>query len=294
MERVKVQSILNRQKTNDGLFLSQYTLNPYYGCPYKCLYCYVHGSKYGSKMPAGHAVKSNGPELLRGQLRSRAQKKEYGIIALGSSADPYPPAEEELKYTMRMLELILAYRFPVEVLTKSTLVARDIGLLKEIGDSAILSADLQGELDHGAIVSFSFSTTDDRDALIFEPGAPLPSARLETMKKCKDAGLMVGANFIPVLPFISDTEENIDRMIKAVKEHGADYVLMGGLTLFGDKEGDSKVKYYHALEQHYPELVHAYDGLFRNSFAPPRSYQAQVEERARKSCERHGIRYGIL
>jgi DNA repair photolyase len=204
------------------------------------------------------------------------------------------PLEEEHRVTRRLLEIILAYRFPVEVCTKSTLVTRDIDLLKEIDQAAILPADLAGKLARKAIVSFSLSTVDETQARIFEPGAPSPQQRLEALKKCKDVGLMAGVNFIPVLPFLSDDEGSIDRMIGMAKEYGADYVLLGGLTLFGDGPGDSRTKYFEALEKHYPDLLPEYRKMFGSQFYPSHAYQEELNRRAMNACRRHGIRYGIL
>lgn len=291
---VRVKSILNKHRQRDSWFLEDYTINPYLGCPFNCVYCYTRGSKYGERVPAGLSIKANAPELLKRQLSKRAEKKEYGIIVLGSSTDPYMPREEEYRMTRNLLEIILRYRFPVEVITKSTLVTRDIDLLKKIDEVAVLPPDLSRRLGHGAIVAFSLSTIDEAQARVFEPGAPSPLRRLETMRKCKDAGLMTGVNFIPVLPFLSDDEASIDGMIGMAKEYGADYVLLGGLTLFGEGPGDCKVRYYEALEKHYPGLVEKYRSLFGTCFGPPRDYQARLEETAKKACDRHGITYGIL
>ena len=114
------------------------------------------------------------------------------------------------------------------------------------------------------------------------------------MKKCKDAGLLVGVNLMPVLPGLSDDAKSIDRAVSHAKQHGADHIPAGGLTLFGEGPGDCKTKYYRALEKHYPELVPGYESLFKGNCYPPQGYQASLENLAREACERHGIRYGIL
>jgi len=294
VNEIQVKSILNKQKKRDEWFLCDYTLNPYSGCSFNCIYCYIRGSKYGENMVNTLSVKVNAPELLGKQLSRRAKKEEYGIIALSSSTEPYMQIEEKLKLTRRLLEIILKYKFPVEITTKSKLVLRDLDLLKEINRSAILPDDLKPQLKHGAIISFSVSTLDDKLAKILEPGAPTPKERLETMKKCKEKGFFTGVCYIPVLPFLSDSEEELDRTIKTVKDYGADFIFVGGLTLFGNSPGDSKTLYYKFLEKYYPELVPKYKSLYRIFFAPSKEYQRELEEKSKKFCEKYGIKSRIV
>ncbi|MDD5503646.1 MAG: radical SAM protein [Candidatus Thermoplasmatota archaeon] len=293
-KEITVHSVLNKQKRRDDWFLCDYSMNPYEGCQFNCVYCYVHGSKYGEKMAEGIAVKWNAPTILDRQLKARAEKKEYGIIAVGSATDPYMPIEEERQITRRCLEVILKRKFPIGVTTRSPLILRDLDILREIGKSAILPEDLKEKGIPGVIISSSFSTVDEQVAKIFEPGAPRPLARMEFLKKCKDAGFMVGANFMPLLPYISDTEESLDSMVRMAKEHGLDFTFVSGLTLYGDGPADCKTKYYKALEANFPELVEKTRALFAGNFAPPGNYQGKLDEMARRMCEKYGMRYHIL
>src|SRR5688572_762091 len=238
IKEITVKSVLNKKKKRDSWFLDEYTLNPYEGCSFNCQYCYVRGSKYGENMAETLAVKSNALQVLDRQLAFRVKKNQYGIIALASATDPYIKAEEKYRMTEGFLKLILKHRFPLLLITKSTLILRDLDLLKQIDQSAIHAPDLSGRLSRGAIISFSFSTLDEKIAATLEPGAPSPQGRLKTMQACKQAGLMVGLNCIPTLPFISDSEQQLEEMVSAAKDHGADYILIGGLTLFGDKPAD--------------------------------------------------------
>ena len=240
------------------------------------------------------SIKVNAPEILKKQLLIRAKKGEYGIIALSSSTEPYMHIEEKLKLTRKLLEIILGYRFPAHILTKSTLVLRDLDLLKEIDKNAILPDDLKPKLKHGAIISFSISTLDEKLAKILEPGASKPIERLETMKKCKEEGFFSGICFIPVLPFLSDSEEELERTIGTVKEYGADFIFVGSLTLFGKGPADCKTLYYKFLEKYYPELVPKYKSLYRIFFAPPKEYQKELDEKSRRLCEKYGIKNRII
>ena len=289
---IRAKSILNRHRKRDDWFLDDYSANPYGGCSFNCVYCYIRGSKYGTDEP-GISVKVNGPELLMKQLKRRAEKGEYGIIALGSATEPYMPIEKRYGLTRRFLEIVLEFKFPVEVGTKSTLILRDLDLLKEIDRSACLPEDLREKPGRGAIVIFSFSTLNVDLARIFEPGAPEPEERLETMKKCSEAGLLAGAAFIPVLPFLSDSEETLDEMMGKARDYGARFVFVGGLTLFGNRPSDCRMTYFRTLERHFPELVPSYRKMFLGSFAPPRTYQRGLEKRARELASKYGLQYGL-
>lgn len=294
VNEIEVKSILNKHKKRDDWFLDDYSLNPYEGCSFNCIYCYIRGSKYGENMAESLSVKVNAPELLERQLSRRAKKREYGIIALSSSTEPYMPIEEKLNLTRRLLEIILKYKFPVEVVTKSELVLRDLDLLKKIDENANLPADLKPKLKHGTIISFSISTLDEKLAKLIEPGAPAPAKRMEIMNKCKEEGFFTGACFIPVLPFLSDSDEQLEETIKTVKEYGGDFIFVGALTLFGKGSADCKTLYYNFLKKHYPELLPNYENLYRNFLAPSKEYQKKLEEKSKSLCKKYGIKNGII
>ena len=186
INEVHVKSILNKHKKRDSWFLIDYTLNPFSGCSFNCLYCYIRGSHYGGDKTHKLKVKANAAEILKKQLKKRAKNREYGIIGIASSTEPYPEIEKELKLTREILQIIARFKFPVSILTRSTLVLRDMDILKKINENAILPPDLKPKLRGGTIISFSFSTPDEKLAKIFEPNAPSPKERLETMKKFKD------------------------------------------------------------------------------------------------------------
>jgi len=131
-------------------------------------------------------------------------------------------------------------------------------------------------------------------AKILEPGAPKPIERLETMKRCKEEGFLTGVCFIPVLPFLSDSDGQLEETIRTVKEYGADFIFIGGLTLFGKGLLDCKTLYYKFLEKHYLELVPKYKSLYRIFFAPSKEYQRELEEKSKSLCEKYGIKNRII
>ncbi len=294
VRKIKAKSILNKHKKRDDWFLDDYSVNPYSACQFNCIYCYIRGSKYGENLEKTLSVKVNAPQLLEKQLSWRAKRGQYGIIALSSSTEPYMKIEEKFKITRRLLEIILKYRFPVHVLTKSSLVLRDLDLLKEIDREAILPEDLKGRLSHGVIISLSLSTLDEDLAKKIEPGAPSPMERLMTVKKCAQEGLLAGVSLIPALPFLSDSEEKIEQVIKKSKDYGAEFILVGSLTLFGKGPADSRTLYYRFLKENHPELLPKYRSLYRIFPVPPREYQRELDERAKSLCRKHGIKPRII
>jgi DNA repair photolyase len=294
INKIKSKSVLNKHKKRDSWFLEDYTLNPYLGCSFNCIYCYVNGSKYGQNISQGISVKTNAADVLYRQLKNRARKKEYGIIALGSATDPYMYQEKDLKMTRELLKIIYRFHFPLNLFTKSDLILRDMDLLKKIDKSSKLPHDLESSLGRGTIVTFSFSTMDLELGRIFEPCAPSPIKRLETMHKLKEEGFLVGACLMPLLPFISDTPDQLETMISKVKDYGGDFILTGGMTLFGDKPNDCRVKYYTALKKHFPEAFQKTKLIFDKSDYPPFDYQSKISKLASDICAKYNIRTSII
>lgn len=290
----QVKSVLNKHKKRDSWFLDDYSVNPYEGCSCNCLYCYIRGSKYGENMDEGLAVKENALEVLEKQLASRAKKNEYGFVAVGSGTDAYIHHEEKQRMTEGMLRLLLKYRFPVFISTKCTLITRDIELLREIDRTAILPEDLRQKLGRGVILSVSLSSLDEKISNMLEPGAAPPLQRLALLKELKQHGFLGGVNAIPVLPFISDTEEELEKLIIAAKEHDADYILVGGLTLFGNGVADSKTLFYKFLERYDASLLPKYQQLYGPNFYTPFKFQDQLKEKANRLCKKHNLRNSIL
>ncbi|MFH1826250.1 MAG: radical SAM protein [bacterium] len=291
-KEITVKSVLRKHKKRDDWFLIDYSANPYPYCPFGCVYCYVHGSKYGQHMHNEPTVKINAAEVFEKQLARRAKKKEYGFIGL-ASMEPYQPIEKQYRMIRKMLEICLKYKFPVSILTKSPMVTDDLELLQKINGSAILPKDLQGRLKFKVVVSFSFSSVSDELAKIWEPGAPLPSKRLEALKKCHEAGLYTGAFFMPVLPFITDTEAELENMFKVVEQQGADCVLVGGLTLYGAGPKDCKTAYYQTLQKYYPELAEKTKQLFMGNWAPSWTYQGQLTKMSKQLARKNNLQYGL-
>ena len=294
MHQKQVTSVLNRQKQRDSWFLTEYSVNAYEGCSCNCLYCYVRGSKYGENMDNGLAIKSNALEVLEKQLQARAKRRQYGIVVVGSATDAYLHHEEKWRLTEGMLKLFLEYRFPVFISTKSKLVLRDVELLKQIDKEAILPEDLRASLGRGVILSTSISSMNEEITSVLEPGAATPTQRLNILQQLKQHGFLCGVNAIPILPFISDTEKELEKIISSARGHATDYILVGGLTLFGKGAADSKTLYYEFLKRYDPSLIPKYEKLYAVNFFPPKEYQAELKQKAERICAKYNIRTTIL
>ena len=294
IQEIQAKTILNKKKKRDSWFLDEFTVNAYEGCSMNCLYCYVRGSKYGENMEDKLSVKINAPEVLEKQLQFRVKKQQYGFVVLSSATDAYMPVDAKFGMTKKFLELFLKYRFPVHIITKSDLILQDIDLLKKIDEQAILPDDLKISLDRGTLITFSISSLDRSITDHLEPGAISPIKRLEAMQKIKEAGFVTGLNCLPILSFISDSEEKIEEMIFTAKKYGADYVLIGGLTLLGQEEASSKTLYYKFLERYHPHLVQQYKSLYKIWPFPPKEYHENINEVVKKICAKYKIRNSIL
>lgn len=297
---IQSKTILNKTKRSaltgrrDAWFLDDYTINPYSGCSFNCLYCYIRGSKYGEHMEDKLSVKENAVELLDKQLALRAKKNQFGYIVVSSATEPYLQFEKELGLTRKLLEVILKHRFPVHVITKSDLVHRDFDLLHEIDRNAILPEELKDNPGRGTIITFSFTTVDDHIASIFEPGATPPSVRLKAHEAAVREGFLSGVSMMPLLPFITDTTESLDAMFTAFKSAGSHYVMPATITLFGNGPSDSRTLVFRAVDKHFPQLSEKYRKLFVAGTELPKYYNEAFRKKGLELAEKYSIRNRIL
>lgn len=286
---IEVKSILNKSKKRDEWFLDDYSVNLYSSCAFNCLYCYIRGSKYGQNLESSLSVKTNALELLDKQLYNRAKKGQFGFIILSSATDPYMKIEEKYTLTRGALEIIHKHRFPVHIITKSTLVTRDFDLLHNIHQQAILPVDLQQRLSGGTILTFSFSTVDNQISHIFEKGAPAPSDRLVTLRHAVKENFHTGVSLMPLLPFISDTTVHLDTMFSTFRDSKVSYILPATLTLFGYDKADSKPLVLKAIAQHYPSLLNKYKSYFATGYQMPPYYQKAFSKKMKELSLSYGI-----
>jgi DNA repair photolyase len=245
-EPIVAKSLLSKVK-HDKLFGLTYNLNLYRGCQHGCIYCDSRSICYQLGDLSHIRYKSNALELLEKELRS---KKVKGTIGFGSMNDPYMPLEKKMELTRKALELLVKYKFPLHLITKSDLVVRDVDLIKKIGQKY-------------AAISFTITTFDDALAKIIEPNAPSTSKRFEAIQRLSENQIYCGITLMPILPYINDSEENLSQLVEKAKAAGAKYIIpFMGLTL---REG-SRDYFYQKLDLFFPSLKEKYIRNYGNKY----------------------------
>ena len=253
-----------------------WSLNPYQGCFHSCVYCFARAhAKLAERDPgAGFSgrvgVKVNVPDLLRQELSRRSWKRE--TVAFGTATDPYQPIEGRYRITRRCLEAFRDYRTPIGLITKGTMVVRDIDVLLELSRRAKTT------------VAFSIPTIDEEVWARTEPGTPPPAKRLKVLKTLVDAGIEAGVGMAPILPGLSDSARQLEGTVAAAAEAGACFLWANIVYL---KPG-TKEHFMEFLGRDYPQLLASYRGMFPGAYAPS-AVKAPVVQRVDEFRRRYGV-----
>ena len=255
-----------------------WTINPYRGCSHACTYCFARGThEYldfdgGGDFDSQIVVKTNVVEVLEKELRRGSWQHE--TVALGTNTDPYQRAEGRYRLMPGILSALAASGTPFSVLTKGTLIRRDIPLLAE--------AAKQVPVD----VQMSIAMYDDALQHSIESGTPSTQARLDTVRALTDAGFRVGVFLMPILPHLTDSVEAIDTALRRIKDAGADHVIYGALHL----RPGVKPWFLQWLQREHPELMSSYRGLYPGaSTDAPKPYRQWLAKRVRPLIRVHGL-----
>ena len=282
------KSIINKYKFIDSWFWCRYSINTYNGCEFACIYCDSRSHKYHLHPEFDQIIyiKNNVKEMLDNRI-SRARTLLPDVVAISGSCDPYQQAENEFKNTRQCLEILAKHKYPVNIGTKSTLVTRDIDLLKKISEN------------NWCAVSITITTTDAKLAKFVEPRAPEPKARFESLKKLKDAGItQVGVNFMPIIPFLGDSAEQLESMVESTKDAGADYILFGaGMTM----RDNQALWFFKRLKEECPALADKYLKLYnaeitpehgyKGSYTPNKTYAKKKTKKMFELCEKYNLKH---
>ena len=271
----QARSVLNKHKRPDHWFWTHYSVYPYIGCQHGCEFCYCRENKFApyediSDFPFLIKVKKNAPDLLRKALA----KTPKDTIAVGD----YQPAERKFKLSRQLLEVCLEMDFPVFLLERSPLVLRDLDLLQEINRKT-----------HASVLFSIIHTAQSPHADVIdrmENLAPPPQQRFEAMRELAKAGIPTGTCFMPILPGLCDTHENLELVIRRTADNGGQFMLASSLTL-ADQQ---KIYFMNFLKANFPDLYAHYQQLYPvKSYGPAGDSWMKIGREVREICQKVGI-----
>ena len=253
---VHAKSLLNRVPEQSAMPFS-WTINVYRGCTHACAYCFARPSHKWLELDIADdfdrviVVKTNAVQRLRAELRAPRWQGE--AVALGTNTDPYQRAEGRYRLTRGVVETLTDVHNPFSVLTKGTLVTRDLDVLSTAAAQGICSS-----------VSLSVPTLDEDAWRLTEPGTPHPRRRLEAVAALRDAGVPAGVFIAPILPGLTDGARQLEAVVASAIEAGATSITPIVLHL---RPGVREVFVQRVLAER-PDLVDKYDAMYRTAYAP--------------------------
>lgn len=234
-------------------FPYQWDVNIYRGCYHGCIYCYArYTHKYLGNDDFFDTIyyKKNIIEVLEKTLSSPKWKRE--IINIGGVSDCYQPIESKLQIMPEILKLLIKYKTPLIICTKSTLILRDIALIKQLADITYVN------------IAFTVTTLDTDTAKWIEPGASTPMNRLKVLKQFKEqTNASVGLHIMPIIPGITDSSQNLETLYHLASDIGVNYVLPGILYL----RGDTKHYFLHTIKEKDIDLYYRLSSMYQGKIA---------------------------
>jgi DNA repair photolyase len=273
---VTAKSVLNKVVAGSRMPF-EWTINPYRGCSHACVYCFARKSHTYLDFDAGLdfdsqvVVKINAAEVLKRELAKPSWGRQH--VALGTNTDPYQRAEGRYQLMPGIIGALADSGTPLSILTKGTLLARDIPLLKHAAAQVPVG------------VGISLAMTDERLSEAVEPGTPGPRARLKLITRLREAGLPCGVMAMPILPWLSDSDEALDSLFGALAAAGATGVTAGALYL---KPG-TREWFMQWIAREHPQLAGRYRRLYGTGSYASKEYRDWLSGRIRYFKARHGF-----
>ncbi|WP_329024835.1 Rv2578c family radical SAM protein [Streptomyces sp. NBC_00690] len=273
---VRARSIINRVPGASRMPF-EWTVNPYRGCTHACVYCFARKTHSYLDLDTGLGfdsqivVKTNAPELVRRQLGSRQWRGAH--IAMGTNVDCYQRAEGRYGLMPGIIAALRDYANPFSILTKGTLILRDLDLLVEAADVT----------DVGISVSVGF--IDEALWRTVEPGTPAPERRLDVVRTLTDHGIACGVLMAPVIPFLGDHPDQLRATVRAIAEAGATSVTPLVLHL----RPGAREWFMSWLEEHHPFLLRRYERLYADGAYAPTWYQRRITRQVHELATEFGI-----
>ncbi len=274
MKTIPAKTIISTKKDSDW-FGTEYNMNLYKGCCHGCIYCDSRSDCYQISEFDTVRAKENALVILGEELR---HKTKTGVIGTGSMSDPYNPFEKKQELTRQALELINTYHFGIAIATKSALIVRDIDLLSRI------------KVHSPVIAKITITTSEDELSQKLEPNVNASSKRFEAIRQLSNAGIFTGILMMPLLPYLTDTPENVLTIIKQAKENGARFIYpLFGLTL----RNGQREYFYQKLNEQFPgqKLVERYIKRYGSSYACHSPREKELQALFTAECNRLGILY---
>jgi len=254
-----------------------WSVNPYRGCEFGCRYCYARYTHEFMDRPDPLTfereiyIKQHAAWLLRQELR---QVKPGEHVAIGTATDPYQPIERRARVTRSLLEVLAEQEgLTLGIVTKSTLIERDLDLLQRIAARNMLTLHL------------TITTPDAKLARVLEPRAPRPDLRFRTVLRLREAGLRTGILCSPLMPGITDTAQAIERMAIRAKQARASFFSAQPLFL----KPCSRPVFLRFIEEHFPQLKRAYETRYADKAFVSKAYQERVMALVRAVVRKHGL-----
>lgn len=249
MKEIVAKTILAKVKPADEFWYHHdYNMNLYHGCSHGCIYCDSRSDCYQIENFDEVSLKKNALEILENELQ---RKRTKGIIGMGAMSDPYNPQEIKQQVTRGALQLIEKYGFSVSIATKSDLVLRDIDILERIAKKGF------------AHVAITITTADDELQRKIEPRVSSSSKRFLAIKTLREKGIHTGVLMMPVLPFINDTVENVEKMVALAKKSNAEYIYpFFGVTL----RNNQRDYFYTQIDSLFPGIKELYIKTYKDKY----------------------------
>lgn len=260
-----------------GILSASNGINIYRGCQHGCIYCDSRSDCYQMKHKFEDIeVKENAPELLEKAL---ASKRKLCMIGTGAMSDPYIPLEKELMLTRKCLEIIEKHCFGTTVHTKSASVMRDIDILEKINRKS------------KAVLQMTLTTADENLCKIIEPNVSSTAERVRTLNEFHNANIPTVVWLSPFLPFINDTQENIDALLDYCIKAGVKGIICFkiGVTL---RNGDREY-FYSQLDKYFPAMKERYIKNYGNAYDVASKNNDFLMKRIENVCRKEGIMFGI-
>lgn len=254
---------------------TNWDLNVYRGCQHGCKYCfaqYSHDYLNEASFYSTLLAKINIAEVLDKELRKHCKKGKF-VINIGGVTDSYQPCESKYKLMPKVLELLNKYKFPVILTTKSLLIKRDIDLIAQLAK------------DNYVQINTSISTVDEKKARILEPYAANPIQRIEMLKIFKEKGCRTGILYMPIIPYITDSDNEMETLFSIAKLNNVDGVIAWALNL----RGKTKPNFLEFAKSYNVEIAEKIKQLYAKSEAS-HEYLNNLKVKLQELKKKHDFR----